>query len=122
MSIKEVSAKIRKISTTVVVANGFRFAVFVVTTLLVFSLAARVCQARKGPSERQIKKAVNQLDLTPREKENLILSIYTGAQDGLLDFSSEIGTKTLLKVLNSQGSGPQKKAQFIRKYQQAIEE
>ncbi len=89
--------------------------------LFIISPAARLAVAGKVPSERRVRKAVEKLNFLPEEsKQNLVLSIRTGAKDGLLSFSGGIGTRTLLKVIASQNSPPQKKSQLIEILQGAI--
>lgn len=120
---KVVTVKLEEMATADLVKNEFRLAGFIILSLLLISLAPQPGYASKLPRENQIRKAVNKLSfLTYQRKENLTMSIYKGAQDGLLDFSSEIGTKNLLKVLNSREFTPREKTRFITKYQQAIEE
>jgi len=92
-------------------------------TLLIISSAVGLAVAEKVPSERRVRKAVEELNFLPEEsKHNLVLSIRTGAKDGLLSFSGGIGTRTLLKVIASQNSPAQKKTQLIEIIQGAIKE
>ena len=101
----------------------------VFTILLVFSflivsvgISSRVVLAKKNvPNEREIEKVVNGLSfLSSSEKQTFVESLQKGAQKGLLDFSSSVGTRTLLEALASQDWTDAAKADFIDIYRNTL--
>ena len=101
----------------------------VFTILLVFSflivsvgISSRMVLAKKNvPSEREIEKVVNRLSfLSSSKKQTFVESLQKGAQKGLLDFSSSVGTKTLLKALTSQDWTDAEKTDFIDIYRNTL--
>lgn len=82
-----------------------------------------VSLASQPPSKSRISKSVNRLDfLTNKEKQNLTLSIYTGAKDALLDFSGAIGTENMLEVISSKQGLQGDKKRLLNSYQKALKE
>jgi len=75
------------------------------------------------PRENKVTTAVNQLSfLSDSEKQSLTLSIMKAAQNGLLNFSSSVGTNALLNALNQVGGSPSRKSQVIRLYQTTLQD
>lgn len=101
-------------------------AIFLLLTLtlivIVFSgtLSFNAC-ANSVPREKQVRTQVQRLDfLSAGQMRSLSSAIFKASQDGLLDYSSSVGTSTLLDALvNSQGSSGQK-LEFIRLYQTSL--
>jgi|GEM_PF-3584069 len=82
-----------------------------------------VSLASQPPSKSRISKSVNRLGfLTKNEKQNLTLSIYTGAKDALLGFSGAIGTETMLEVISSKQGLQGDKKRLLNSYQKALRE
>jgi len=77
--------------------------------------------ANNVPRERSVRTQVERLDfLSARQMRSLPHTIIKAAQAGLLDYSSSVGTNTLLTALvNSRGSARQK-SELIRLYQTSL--
>lgn len=105
-----------------VVFLGKIFTILSLSALLILTNFC-VSLASQPPRKSRISKSVNRLSfLTKNEKQNLTLSIYTGAKDALLDFSGAIGTETMLEAISSKQGLQGDKKRLLNSYQKALRE